>query len=148
MDQTQKLLNEIIENARMGADACAQLVKKTEDSGMRDELRQEEQVYEGAIRDAEKMMSATGAKPGATPIPQRMGAWMGMEINTMMDRSASHIAEMTIQGATMGIISLTKARNAYADADPQAQGIAAALIEKQQQTVDRLKSYLTETAVK
>ena len=148
MDQTQKLLNEIIDNARMGANSCAQLIKKTEDIQMREELRQEQQIYEGAILDAEKLLSATGAKPIPTPIPQRMGAWMGMEINTLMDKSASHIAEMTIQGATMGVISLTKARNAYPDADPQAHGIAAALIEKQQEAIDRLKSYLTETAVK
>ena len=145
MDQTQKLLNEIIENARMGASSCEQLIKKTENPEMRRELQQEQQVYEGAIRDAEKMIYASGVKPGATPISQRMSAWMGMEINTMMDKSAAHIAEMTIQGATMGIISLTKARNAYADADPQAQGIAAALIEKQQEAIDRLKTHLTET---
>ena len=148
MDQTQKLLNEIIENARMGADSCARLIKKTEDIKMRGELQQEQQVYEGAVREAEKKMYASGGRPGATPITDRMGAWMGMEINTLTDRSSSHIAEMTIQGATMGIISLTKARNAYPEADAEAQGIAAGLIEKQQEAVDRLKSYLTETAVK
>lgn len=148
MDQTQKLLNEIIENARMGADSCAKLIKKTEDVQIREELRQEQQVYEGAIREAEEKLYASGSRPGTTPVTDRIGAWMGMEMNTLMDRSASHIAEMTIQGATMGIISLTKARNAFIEADAQAQGIAAGLIEKQQEAIDRLKSYLTETAVK
>ena len=147
MNQTQKLLGEIVENARMGASACEQLAKKAKDIDIKNELMQQQQVYEGAILDAEKRLYEIGARPGTTPITQRMGAWIGMEINTLTDVSAAHLAEMTIQGATMGIISLTKARSACPDADAQAQGVAAALIEKQQEGIDRLKSYLTNVPV-
>ena len=148
MNQTQSLLNEIVENARMGADACAQLLKKTEEIALRRELQQQQSVYEGAIRDAEERLYAGGFKPIPTPMTDRMGVWMGTQMKTLTDRSPSHIAEMTIQGASMGIIDLTKARNSYPDADSQAQGIAAALIEKQQQGIDRMKQYLTEAPVK
>ena len=148
MNQTQSLLNGIVENARMGADACAQLLKKTEEIELRRELQQQQSVYEGAIRDAEERLYANGFKPVPTPVADRMGVWMGTQMKTLTDRSPSHIAEMTIQGASMGIIDLTKARNSYPDADSQAQGIAAALIEKQQQGIDRMKQYLTEAPVK
>ena len=73
-----------------------------------------------------------------------MGLWMGMRINTIADRSASHIADIVIQGATMGVVELTKARNFNPDADAQAQGIESFLITKQQEAIDRLKRFLAE----
>ena len=48
MDQTQKLLQTIVENARMGADACDQLMSKTDDMSLRQELMNERQQYENA----------------------------------------------------------------------------------------------------
>ena len=147
MDQNYGLLQAIVENGRTGADACDQLLKKTEDAKMRDELMLEKQHYEQCVRDAEKAISKMGREPHPKGMAARMGMWMGMQMNTMMDRSTPHIAEILIQGATMGVVEITKARNAYADADAQAQGIASNMITRQQDAIERLKSFLNEKAV-
>lgn len=144
MDQTQKLLQSIVENARMGADACDQLLEKTDDMALRQELMNERQQYENASREAEARLMQMGAKPHPKGPMARAGMWMGMEMNTMMDKSASHIADMLIQGSTMGVVEMTKARNSLPDADAQAQGIASALITSQQEAIDRLKSFLKQ----
>ena len=34
----------------------------------------------------------------------KIGLWMGVQMNTLMDKSPPHLAEMLIQGGTMGII--------------------------------------------
>ena len=147
MDQTQKLLQCIVENARMGEDACDQLLNRTEDTGMRRELMLQKQQYAESARDAETRLSRMGVHPQSKGPMARMGMWMGMQINTAADRSASHIADIVIQGATMGVVEITKARNSFTEADAEAQGIAANLITRQQESIDRMKAFLSEKVV-
>ena len=144
MDQTQKLLQMIVENGRMGESACDQLIGRTDDVQMRKELMLEKQQYADAAREAEVRLTDLGARPQPKGPAARAGLWMGMQLNTMMDKSAATIAEMVIQGATMGVVELTKARNSLAEADAQAQGLASNLITRQQEAIDRLKSFLRE----
>lgn len=144
MNPNVKLMQSIVENGRMGEDACEQLLQKTEDMALRQELMREKQDYASAVRAAEEKLCELGVKPHPKGPMARMGMWMGMEMNTAMDTSASHIAEIVIQGATMGVVELTKARNDNPDADTQAQGIAAGLIACQQEAIERLKAFLRE----
>ena len=144
MDQTYKLLQSIVENARTGADACGQLLKKTEDAKMCEELMLEKQHYEQCARDAEKAVSDMGEHPHPKGMAARMGMWMGMEFNTMIDKTSTHIAEMLIEGATMGVVEMTKAKNTFPDAGAHAQGIASDFIVKQQEAIERLKGFLMQ----
>lgn len=147
MDQTRSLLQAIVENGRMGADACGQLLEKCGDAALREELARERDFYESATRAAEGALEARGISPRPKGMMARMGLWMGMQFNTMTDESASHMAEITIQGASMGVVEITKARNSFPDADEEAQGIAANLIARQQEAIDRLKAFLREQVV-
>lgn len=144
MDQNKKMLETIVENARLGADACDQLLKKCEDGEMRQELMLERQQYNEASRDAEERLFAMGEHPRPKGPMARMSMWMGMEMNTMMDSSAAHIAEMLIEGASMGIIEMNKARNSLKDADGDVQGIASRLVQCQQEAIERLKPFLCQ----
>jgi hypothetical protein len=147
MNQTEKLLQSIIENGRIGEDACDQLLSKTDDMELRKELMLEKQQYAETVRDAETRLCDMGIHPQPKGMPARMSMWMGMQMNTIMDRSTPHIAEILIQGATMGVVEITKARNAYPEADAEAQGIASNMITRQQDAIERLKSFLNEKAV-
>lgn len=146
MDQSYGLLQAIVENGRTGADACGQLLKKTEDAKLRDELMLEKQHYEQCARDAEKAIAQLGREPHPKGMAARMGMWMGMQVNTMIDKTSTHVAEMLIEGATMGVVELTKAKNSFPDADAHAQGIASDLIVKQQEAIERLKGFLLQKA--
>ena len=146
MEQTEKLLQSIVENARMGIYACEQLLTKSDDFKIRKEIMLEKQHYSEIARDAEQRMYEKGIEPKPEGMMQRMGMWMGMQMNTINDRSTAHIADMLIQGATMGIVEMTKARNSNPDASKQAQQIAADFITGQQEAVDRLKSFLLQKA--
>ena len=142
MDETQKLLQSIVENARTGMDACEQLLKKTEDAGLRDELMEEKGAYEGFAREAEQALFAAGAEPHAKGPLARAGMWMGIQMNTMTDTTDAHIAEMLIQGAAMGVAGMTRDRNDLPDADKHAHDIAANFITAQEEAMQRLKKFL------
>ena len=104
----------------------------------------EKQHYAAASRAAEEKLTKMGIYPQPKGPMARMGMWMGMQFNTMTDRSAAHIADITIQGAGMGIVELTKAINSNPEADSESQGIANGLIAKQQEAIDRLKPFLSQ----
>ena len=143
MNQTRKLLQSIVENARTGADACDQMLACAKDVDLRSELMNERDIYQNFTRDAESALFDSGAQPHATNPMSRAGMWIGIKTNTLADDSAAHLAEILIQGATMGIVEMTKARNACPDAGADAHGVAAWLIERQQQAIDRMKNFLT-----
>ena len=144
MNETIQLLQNVTRNARMGQDAIDQLLLRTESPEMRKELMTEKQQYQEAARNAEQALFAAGGKPEPQGAMARAGLWMGMQINTMMDRSDAHLAEIVIQGATMGVIEMTKALNTCVDADGNARGVASNFITQQQDTIERLKQFLKE----
>ena len=141
MNQTRKLLQKIVENARTGADACDQMLSCAKDVDLRNELMNERDVYQDFTRDAERALFDSGAQP-------RAGMWIGVKTNTLADDSAAHLAEIIIQGATMGVIAITRARNDLPDASPEAQDMAANLITVQQDAIERLKKHLVSEPVK
>ena len=68
--------------------------------------------------------------------------WMGVEMNTMMDKSNSKIAELMIQGTNMGIIEGVKLLNQNPDADKEVKNVLNEFIQFQENTVEQLKKYL------
>lgn len=147
MDHTKYLLQSLVENARMGEDACDQLVKRAEDKEIRNQLLSLQQQYAEAAKNAEQRLMSLGGKPEPKGMMARMGMWMGMQFNTALDQSAGHIAEIAIQGADMGIVEITKALNSYPQADGESRGIANAMVAFQQQAADAMKAFLRADAV-
>lgn len=144
MNETIRLLRDVARNARTGEAAIDQLMEKAESAEMRGELDRERDQYRAAARDAESALAAAGSQAEPVGLAQRAGMWAGTQLNTLTDRSNAHIAEMVIQGATMGIIEMTKARNTCPDADDAAAGLASRFIVEQNDIIDRQKGYLRE----
>ena len=73
---------------------------------------------------------------------QKAMSWMGVEMNTMMDKSNSKIAELMIQGTNMGIIEGVKLLNQNPDANDGVKNLLNEFIKFQENTVEQLKKYL------
>lgn len=142
MNQTTNLLNCVAENARTSAEATEQLIKRTEDDKMRQELNFQKDQYQRIQHDAEYHLENMGEKPHYKGPVAKMGMWAGIAMNTMNDRSNSHLADIMIQGVTMGIIETTKSRNENPDADAEAHGVASNFITAQQDSIERMKEFL------
>ena len=142
MNQTTELLTRVARNALTGEEATGQLVKRVGDSAMRQELLFQQDQYRAVHRQAEAMLTSMGENPEAPGPMAKMGMWAGVMLNTAADRSNSHIADIMIQGATMGVVDTTKARNEYADASAEAQGVASSFITQQQDSIERMKQFL------
>jgi hypothetical protein len=67
-----------------------------------------------------------------------------MAMNTMMDSSPSHIAEMVIQGANMGITELQGVLNRFegAPCDDRAVDMVKGSIKYNEKVIEDMKKYL------
>ena len=142
MNETVQLLQDVVRNARTGQDAVEQLMKKAGDGPMRTELIKEKEAYAVTRREGEQALADAGGRAEPVGPMAKAGMWMGLEMETLADRSDAHIAEIVIQGATMGVIEMTKALNTYDAADPHARGIASRFVVQQNETIDRQKGFL------
>lgn len=142
MDQTNKLLACVAKNALTGEESTSQLMKRTDDSEMRRELEYQKAQYRSVHRQAEQMMGNDRGADDSPGMMAKMGMWAGVMMNTMMDKSNAHIADIMIQGATMGVVDTTRARNECSEASAEAQGVASSFITQQQDSIERMKQFL------
>jgi hypothetical protein len=143
MNETVQLLQDVVRNARTGQDAVEHLMQKTEAGAMRDELIREKEDYAVTRRQSEQALVNAGGKAEPVGPLAKAGMWAGLEMEILADRSNAHIAEIVIQGATMGVIEMTKALNSYDGADASARDLASRFVVQQNETIDRQKAFLT-----
>ena len=141
MDKSESLLQEVSKNVKMGGDSIVDLIDKAEDKNFRGEMTAELEKYRKFERTAAEKLGARGLKPiEATPL-EKMGAKMGMAFNTMLDTTTSHLAEMMINGASMGIVDLEKKLNEGGYTE-EAESFAREVLDYEKSTVERLGQYL------
>ena len=68
--------------------------------------------------------------------------YLMINFKTMTNITPSHIAEMLIQGSTMGIVDVTKKLKEYKEADRDISALAKRLLIFEQQNVEEMKKYL------
>ena len=143
MNETVQLLQDVVRKARSGQDAVEHLMQKTEEGRMRQELIREKEDYAVTRRESERALVNAGGRAEPVGPLAKAGMWAGLEMETLADRSDAHIAEIVIQGATMGVIEMTKALNSYDGADAGARDLASRFVVQQNETIDRQKVFLT-----
>lgn len=132
---------DIYRNAKMGAEAILNLLPSVNDSELESELTLQLSRYEEFAREAKEILEKDGEKPLEESAFSRLMAKMGIKMNTIIDKTSSHIAQMIMEGAIMGIADIQKRLNDdcdYGDAEP----VARRLIKFEEDTVERMKAYL------
>ena len=65
-----------------------------------------------------------------------------INLQTLTDKSASHIAEMLIIGSNMGIINAVKNLKKYKNAEPSIIDLMNRLLKFEEDNVQQLKEFL------
>lgn len=142
MDKTVEFLNCVYKNTKMGMDSLSMLMDKVDDVDMRAELQKQLEEYTSFSSKVTDALSKKGALPEDSSMMQSVGLWTGVTVNTMIDKTPSHIAEMIIEGSNMGITQLTKELNRGQDVDSSARKIAEELQHMEERRVQRMKNWL------
>ena len=138
------LLEAIYKNVRMGADSIIDIMPKVADEALRAELTSELKRYEEFSAEIEKSILNLGEEAKDQGILAKLGTKMSVAMNTMMDSTPSHIAEMMIKGGTMGITDATKLLREYENTScsDEVLTLAKRVIKYEEETVERLKKFL------
>src|SRR5574344_799170 len=105
------ILNEINKAAKMGMDSISYVLKKVGEENMKENLVFQYSEYGKILDKVNTEFEKYGEVPDDEPATTKMMGWTGIELNTIKDKSNSHIAEMMIQGGEMGIIECQKLLN-------------------------------------
>lgn len=132
---------ELYRGAKIGVESIDALLDKT-NGKMKEELVREQGEYNKFGQKALEFMSRNRIKPKSDGKLQDMMAKIGVQMNTAVDSTPSHIADILIQGNSMGIVGITKTRNRHENACGELCSLADELIEMQQNNIERLKEYL------
>ena len=139
---TIRLLRECDAGIKMGVSAIDEVVDKANAQALRDLLSVSKEEHERlgrSVRDALHRFGDEGKAP--SPIAKTMStAKTNMEL--MMKPCDATIADLIIDGCSMGIKSLSKYLNQYTAADESAKDVCKKLIALEEQLAKALRGYL------
>ena len=105
----EKLLKDIYQNVRMSADSLLDLLPHVQDEKLKSDLTVQISVYEAFASRAVKEMENISLTPTEPNPITRFSAKMGTFWHTLKDPSTPHIAQMVLEGTTMGVGELLRA---------------------------------------
>ena len=136
-----ELLQYIYKTADMGCQGIDTVEGRAEDR-LREELLRERQEYENIRDEADGHIRRKGDTPsGAGTVARLSAEWMSRG-QLAMDGSRGKIAEMMIQGTTVGIVKTIRRLNSYEGQDTAARRLGERLLDTQERNVERMKAYL------
>ena len=144
MDENEnlKVLKELHTGAQMGIKAISYVSEKTEDDDFKRELSTQYNQYEDILNKVTDLYNAYGEVPSTSNVKNDIMTWMGVQMNTMNDKSNSKLSEMLIQGTVMGIIEGRKILNNNPNVDKNIKSTLDEFVQLQENSVTKLKEYL------
>lgn len=142
-NRNAEFLTKIYQNARMGCDSISYVSEKSENEEMKQSLLAQHEKYNEIAQNATELLNKNG-KPAKdkSPVSKAM-VWSGVQMNTLTDKSADHIAEMMIQGSMMGVIDMSRNLRRYNDTDAPIKRLGEKLIEVEENNIQNMKEYLS-----
>ena len=138
---TTVLLADLYKNVKMGSDSIVNIMDKVKNDDLRQEMTAQLNRYEEFAKKIGKLLYEEGATPTEEGVMAKMGAKIGMAMNTMMDSTTSHIAQLMIEGATMGITENTRLIREYENKNCSEKSLAIArqTVKFMEDSVERMK---------
>lgn len=136
------ILNEIHKGAKMGMDSISYVYEKIGDVNLKDNLSFQYNQYSDILDSVNDVYQKYGEVPNDEHLKDKIMSWTGIQMNTLTNKSNSHIADMLIQGTTMGIIEGRKLLNQYPDASSDIKNILNSFVTMQENNIEKLKTFL------
>lgn len=142
MTQDIELLNQIHQNADMGRDSVRHVIQLSNDSQFLHVLNSQLDEYEEAYDESGEMLRAQGIQAeDASPMAKAMSR-VTSTIKSLVNPTTSKLAEMMIQGNTLGVTELKKQLNAYHGSNPTVVSLAQRQLKTEEKNIEEMKKYL------
>lgn len=145
MDENLEILECIYQNADMGVSSLTDLLTdiKEKDNKIKALVSEEVKGYEKFVKESKKLLKKSKIEPKTKGIMAEIMSKMGIKKEVKKDNSDSAIAEMIIEGFTMGNLEINKVITNYEKtADKKHIKLAKELVEFGENEIKKLKEYL------
>ncbi len=142
--QTEILLQAVYKNVKMASDSILNLMPHVKDEKLKSDLTVQLSAYEAFASRAAKLLAEEGVKPVEEGMITKLSAKWATMMDTMRDSTSTHIAEMMVEGSTMGVNDMLKQiRDAEnTTASESALRLARDLCRFEEKNVEDMKNYL------
>ncbi len=148
MDEKEKLteyLNAIYQNTRTAIQSIEDIITKTEDKKLIEELAKEEDEYTCLAKECEQFAKAEKIEDiKDNNWIEKAKLWSAINMGTMLDKTSRNIAEMMLIGTFMGIITCIKDKDDHKNISAELDEIIDKLYEFERHNIDRLLPFLEE----
>jgi hypothetical protein len=145
MDKNHEFINAMYQDASMALDSLTMLINKlkSRDNKIKEVVENCIKGYEKHLKIIKCYMKQNNYEINSVPLINKMGAYMGINMEVMRDNSDSRMADMLIQGFTMGVLNTSKNINKYkGEVNKDIISIANDFLKHQEESIEKLKKYL------
>ncbi len=145
MDENLELLEYIYATADMGAKSLTDLLNdlKEKDGKIKELVSEQIKGYEKFVKKSEKLLKKYDTEPKGKGMMAEMMSKMGISKEVKKDNSDEAIADMLIQGFTMGNLDMEKKIEYYEKhVDKKITDLARDLLEFGREALVEAKKYL------
>ena len=138
------LLDDLYKNLKMGTSSTTDILGRVKDPDLRAEMTKTIDGFEGLASRTSKLMIEAGITPKEENMFTKAGAKIGMVMNTATDSTSEHLAEMMIQGLTMGVTELYRDIGEAEEVgiSGEALSLAKDALSFEEKAVEKFKTYL------
>lgn len=144
LESSQELLAEIHRNLTMGSENLTSVLPKVRDKFLTREITFQLEEYAAHTRQAVSLMSEYGVTPAKTSFMKSLMSKGGIALNTLIDPSDRHIAEMIRRGTNLGASQLSRTvdRLAYRGCDDHVVRFGRAVVDFERTGADRAGEFV------
>jgi len=142
INHTTELLDKAYENVRMGSFAVDCIMEKIENPELAELLRKQNKFYLDAVTALENLAREIGHEPKDVNVMAKGMSFMSIKMKTLMNNDSPKLAEMLIQGTTMGITDSMKAKTDHPTTNEDLINIVDRIVQHEEEFVDSLKTFL------
>lgn len=136
------IYQEIRKNAGMALVALNTIADKIFDDSLAMQVARESLKYSDIRNKAtDRLLQSKAELHRESPFSEMMLKG-GIHMNTMLNTSTSHIAELLIQGSNRGIVDMCKTLNRFPKMQGPAMEMAKELMDFEEKNIERLKKFL------
>lgn len=136
------MLNFILQNAEMGRSGITHIMPHAKDEKMQQALNNQLMEYDKIYITSMDMINKRHEQPEHINPMAKLSSHIMSSMKTLVDASTSKIAEMMIEGSTMGVTKIIKHLNEYDGEDERVRDLANKLLKTEQANIEQMKKLL------
>ena len=136
------LLSHVYQTAEMGQDGITSVLRYSRDPSLRKALERQKREDRELQASAGDMLRSRGVQPDGVGAAAKLSSELMSAMKTMVDHSSTKIAEMMIQGSTMGVTKSLRTLRDCRPEDPRVKDLADKLLKTEQANIEEMKTFL------